>query len=320
MAETENEITKEELQKEIAEILDKSSLESTSTKKVIQKLEKKLGVDLTEKKKLIDQLVMDYVNSLDSDDDSVEEEPLAKAAKKKVKADDDEEEDEDENDDSNDSDWGHYHHDGHLLDGYSDDGYRPLQQEATVSTSETRRLSNQPRQAVILKRVAQTSHEDDEADIFGKLTAKKLRKLSDEKRDYMMIQINQLFYDKCYKRKVQPKPRMADKGTSTLPSVQYEAKIKKIYRVGTIPKNYPAAAPVPIMLANLHKPVVTSTNKLKTSAPLQRTAVPSSSSSSPSNVPEPVVQVAATPMPTVAPTTEAASQQTSTPGYKCGLM
>ncbi|KAJ8709881.1 hypothetical protein PYW08_009885 [Mythimna loreyi] len=104
MAETETEITKEELQKEIAEILDHASLENTSTKKVIQKLEKKLGIDLTEKKKLIDQLVMDYVNSMDSDD-SAEEEPPSKAALK-VKKEEDDDDDVEENDDSNDSDWG----------------------------------------------------------------------------------------------------------------------------------------------------------------------------------------------------------------------
>lgn len=99
MAESETEITREQLQKEISEILDKSSLENTSTKKVIQKLESKLGVDLTAKKKLIDQLVMEYVNDLDSEE---EEMPRPKQIKKEQE----DEDDEDIHDDSNDSDWG----------------------------------------------------------------------------------------------------------------------------------------------------------------------------------------------------------------------
>lgn len=55
------------------EILEKADLQTTSTNKVIQKLEKKLGVSLIEKKKLIDRLVLDYVNSLDSSDSEEEE-------------------------------------------------------------------------------------------------------------------------------------------------------------------------------------------------------------------------------------------------------
>ena len=89
-------------------ILDNASLDKTSTKKVIQKLEQKLGVDLSEKKKLIDQLVMDYVNNMDSEEEeseSEEEPPKKKPVLRKAKKQDDDEDDE-EHDDSNDSDWG----------------------------------------------------------------------------------------------------------------------------------------------------------------------------------------------------------------------
>lgn len=45
----------------------------TSRKTVVTKLEKKLGVDLTEKKKLIFELVMEFVNEKDdSSDDAAE--------------------------------------------------------------------------------------------------------------------------------------------------------------------------------------------------------------------------------------------------------
>lgn len=65
-----------------------------------------MGLDLSEKKKLIDQLVMDYVNNMDSDEESEEEKPPKVAPKKKIKKEDEDEDDEDINDDSNDSDWG----------------------------------------------------------------------------------------------------------------------------------------------------------------------------------------------------------------------
>ncbi|XP_046976219.1 uncharacterized protein LOC124542299 [Vanessa cardui] len=50
--------------------------------------------------------------------------------------------------------------------------------------------------------VKQMTHyeEDDECNIFGKLIAKKMRKLSEERRDYMMIRINQLFYTECHEQ------------------------------------------------------------------------------------------------------------------------
>ncbi|XP_030035850.1 upstream activation factor subunit spp27 [Manduca sexta] len=83
-------ISKKELQKEIEKILKNAKLANTSTKKVIQKLEADLGVDLSDKKKLIDELVMDYVNNLDSEEEQ----------------EDDDEEEHDEKDDKNDSDWG----------------------------------------------------------------------------------------------------------------------------------------------------------------------------------------------------------------------
>ncbi|XP_022827464.1 upstream activation factor subunit spp27 isoform X2 [Spodoptera litura] len=109
MSDSETEISEEILQKEIADILDHASLENTSTKKVIQKLEKKLGVDLSSKKKMIDQIVMDIVNNMESEDEdmdeSSDEEPKKKAPPKKVKKEEDDEDDE-ERDDSNDSDWG----------------------------------------------------------------------------------------------------------------------------------------------------------------------------------------------------------------------
>ncbi|XP_075986631.1 upstream activation factor subunit spp27 homolog Non2 [Anticarsia gemmatalis] len=82
-----SDITQAELQTEIKSILENASLENTSTKKVIQALEKKLGMDLSSKKKLIDQLVMDYVNSLESSDDDGDDE----SDKEEVKKNDDDE-------------------------------------------------------------------------------------------------------------------------------------------------------------------------------------------------------------------------------------
>ncbi|XP_041970184.1 uncharacterized protein LOC121726764 [Aricia agestis] len=50
-----------------------------------------------------------------------------------------------------------------------------------------------------MKRVAQErqhpKNEDDECSIFGQLIARKIRKLSEERRDIMMVKINQLFVD-----------------------------------------------------------------------------------------------------------------------------
>ncbi|KAJ0170688.1 hypothetical protein K1T71_013460 [Dendrolimus kikuchii] len=70
------------------EILKNADLASTTSKSVIKKLEKKLGSDLSDKKKLIDRLVMDYVNSKESESEEEEEEK----SEEEAKADDDEEE------------------------------------------------------------------------------------------------------------------------------------------------------------------------------------------------------------------------------------
>lgn len=55
-----------------SEILKGADLEMTSRKTVVTKLEKKLGVDLTEKKKQIFELVMEYVNEKGDDSDNAE--------------------------------------------------------------------------------------------------------------------------------------------------------------------------------------------------------------------------------------------------------
>uniref|UniRef100_A0A2A4JT81 DEK-C domain-containing protein n=1 Tax=Heliothis virescens TaxID=7102 RepID=A0A2A4JT81_HELVI len=268
MADTEAEISKEELQKEIAAILDNASLDKISTKKVIQKLEKKLGVDLSEKKSMIDQMVMDYVNNMDSDDgDSMdEEEPPPKVVKKSKKQDNDDD-DEEENDDSNDSDWG-FERDRHLyLDGSSDENYQCLQQESTITTSARHRLPNNTRKAIILKRV-NPSYEDDEADIFGKLTAKKLRRLPVEQRDSTMIQINQLLYDNIYPRPAGNRSKDLISTTSNI-SVSGPIQAKKLYRVNAIPNNIRPvnlsacnAAP-PISLAKIPKPSPVPSNEVQ---------------------------------------------------------
>ncbi|KAJ8960048.1 hypothetical protein NQ318_009485 [Aromia moschata] len=76
-------ISKEDLRKEIAAILKDADLSSTSAKKVRQELEEKLGANLQSRKKEIDDLVMEFVNSKqekkkgkkgDSDADEDEEE------------------------------------------------------------------------------------------------------------------------------------------------------------------------------------------------------------------------------------------------------
>ncbi|OWR45364.1 uncharacterized protein LOC116774793 [Danaus plexippus] len=85
-------VSKEDLEREIEKILKNANLANTSTKKVIQKLEKVFDTDLSEKKKVIDQLVMDYVNSknsedeYDEEDDDEEEEEEKKPAKRSAPA------------------------------------------------------------------------------------------------------------------------------------------------------------------------------------------------------------------------------------------
>ncbi|XP_063389620.1 uncharacterized protein LOC134675342 [Cydia fagiglandana] len=59
-------ISKEELEKEIAKILENANLACTTTKKVRQKLEESFDCDLMDKRILIDQLVMNYVNNKDN--------------------------------------------------------------------------------------------------------------------------------------------------------------------------------------------------------------------------------------------------------------
>ncbi|KAJ8973103.1 hypothetical protein NQ317_008195 [Molorchus minor] len=56
-------ISKEDLRKEIAAILTDADLSSTSAKKVRQELEEKLDANLQSRKKEIDDLVMEFVNS-----------------------------------------------------------------------------------------------------------------------------------------------------------------------------------------------------------------------------------------------------------------
>nr|XP_049705283.1 uncharacterized protein ZK546.14 isoform X2 [Helicoverpa armigera] len=209
MADSEPEISKEELQKQIEEILDHASLDKISTKKVIQQLEQKLGVDLSKKKTMIDQMVMDYVNDMESEDEgSMDDEeevpaPPPKAVKKTKKQRNDDDDDE-ENDDSNDSDWGCWRcvdyvsvgDHGHLFsEESSDKNYQTVEQEPTI-TSSINQQPNHPRKAIVLKRVY--PHCEDEADLFGKLTAMKLRRLPNEHRHDVMLQIDELLYDNIY--------------------------------------------------------------------------------------------------------------------------
>lgn len=67
-------------------ILQNSDLEKTSSKEVRTKLEAKLHIDLTSRKKELDKLIMECVNSMqDSASSSSEEsEPVVKAKKRKA--------------------------------------------------------------------------------------------------------------------------------------------------------------------------------------------------------------------------------------------
>lgn len=62
-------VTKQILQKEIAAFLKNADLQTTSSRKVRQELESKLGCDLTTRKKEIDDLVMEYVNNTENSSD-----------------------------------------------------------------------------------------------------------------------------------------------------------------------------------------------------------------------------------------------------------
>ncbi|XP_019873548.2 uncharacterized protein LOC109601718 [Aethina tumida] len=66
-------ISKEDLRKEIAAILKDANLGSTSTKKVRQELEEKLGANLQSRKKEIDDMVMEFVKSKESGEEEEEE-------------------------------------------------------------------------------------------------------------------------------------------------------------------------------------------------------------------------------------------------------
>ncbi|XP_049283058.1 uncharacterized protein LOC125763707 [Anopheles funestus] len=99
--------TKAELQAEISKILKDANLEETAAKKVRLQLEQNLKCDLSNRKKEVDDLVMDYVNSQASDseeeeDDDEEDEDYAGNGKgknnRKAKGNSDYEEEEDEED------------------------------------------------------------------------------------------------------------------------------------------------------------------------------------------------------------------------------
>ncbi|KAI5638336.1 SWIB/MDM2 domain-containing protein [Phthorimaea operculella] len=85
------EISEAELKTEIESILKDADLSKTYTKHVIQKLEKKLGIELQHMKKTIDKMVMDYVNSQESSD-SDEEKASEKSEEEKASEDEEEEE------------------------------------------------------------------------------------------------------------------------------------------------------------------------------------------------------------------------------------
>ncbi|XP_073970226.1 upstream activation factor subunit spp27 homolog Non2 isoform X2 [Rhodnius prolixus] len=90
------EMTKDELRKEITAILKGADLGSTSSKKVRQELETKLEVDLSSRKKEIDELVMQCIK---------ENEKKGKKPKKNGnKNDDDDEDEKDEDDDDKEDD------------------------------------------------------------------------------------------------------------------------------------------------------------------------------------------------------------------------
>uniref|UniRef100_A0A2M3Z8J3 Putative rna polymerase i transcription factor uaf n=1 Tax=Anopheles braziliensis TaxID=58242 RepID=A0A2M3Z8J3_9DIPT len=104
--------SKEELRAEIRVILKDANLEETAVKKVRMQLEKNLSCDLSARKKEVDDLVMEYVNSQGSsgeDEEEDEEDDKKGSGKKRGKSnkssdyeEEDEEEDEDEDDDDDD--------------------------------------------------------------------------------------------------------------------------------------------------------------------------------------------------------------------------
>merc|ERR1712058_198260 len=81
-------ISKEELKKEIEEILKDADLDNTSAKKVRIQLQEKLDCDLTERKKEVDDLVMEVIDEQTQDEEDGDDE----------EDEDDEEEEEDSED------------------------------------------------------------------------------------------------------------------------------------------------------------------------------------------------------------------------------
>jgi len=109
-------ISKDELKKEIQDILKDADLDNTSAKKVRLQLQEKLDCDLTERKKEVDALVMEVIDEQtqddegeedeeDEDDDYEEEAPRKKAAPKRGAANSDSEEDYEEPSDGGGSDY-----------------------------------------------------------------------------------------------------------------------------------------------------------------------------------------------------------------------
>uniref|UniRef100_A0A182Q6V6 Uncharacterized protein n=1 Tax=Anopheles farauti TaxID=69004 RepID=A0A182Q6V6_9DIPT len=105
--------TKAELKAEIQKILKDANLEETASKKVRSQLEQNLKCDLSERKKEVDELVMDYVNSQassageedeeeDDDDDDYAGNGKGKTGRKGKGNSDYEEEDEEDDDDDED--------------------------------------------------------------------------------------------------------------------------------------------------------------------------------------------------------------------------
>uniref|UniRef100_A0A336KAK9 CSON000755 protein n=1 Tax=Culicoides sonorensis TaxID=179676 RepID=A0A336KAK9_CULSO len=73
-------VTREVLRKEIHEILKDADLSKTSARKVRQQVEEKLDCDLTDRKKEIDELVMEFINDKSDDEDEEEEEEESDAS------------------------------------------------------------------------------------------------------------------------------------------------------------------------------------------------------------------------------------------------
>merc|ERR1712071_31922 len=108
-------ISKDDLRKEIDGILEGADLDTLSSKKVRQQLEEKLNFDLTDRKKEIDELVMEAVENKPTEDgvekkkkiaddsgDENDEEKEKEPANKKVKGDKSDESD-DEEEEANDA-------------------------------------------------------------------------------------------------------------------------------------------------------------------------------------------------------------------------